>query len=112
MGVGEGDFPFDPYRQYFTTSDLIEIDHIVPRSLGGKDEYKNLQLLHRHCHDIQVLVHDNVSDALLKASQSFDLVVLRSMRRRTAGGLAVSDVTTEMIKSLTCSFILFGEPHS
>ncbi|UWU50617.1 hypothetical protein APLC1_5545 [Limnospira platensis C1] len=62
--------------------------------------------------DIQVLVHDNVSDALLKASQSFDLVVLRSMRRRTAGGLAVSDVTTEMIKSLTCSFILFGEPHS
>ncbi|RAQ42769.1 sodium:proton antiporter [Arthrospira sp. O9.13F] len=62
--------------------------------------------------DIQILVHDNVSDALLKASQSFDLVVLRSMRRRTAGGLAVSDVTTEMIKSLTCSFILFGEPHS
>ncbi|MCE2673997.1 MAG: HNH endonuclease [Microcystis sp. 53598_E5] len=22
-----------------------------PLSLGGKDEYKNLQLLHRHCHD-------------------------------------------------------------
>lgn len=62
--------------------------------------------------EIQVLVHDNVSEALLKTSQSFDLVVLRSMRRRTAGGLAVSDVTTEMIKSLTCSFILFGEPHS
>ncbi|MFO7092648.1 HNH endonuclease, partial [Limnospira platensis] len=32
-------------------SDLIEIDHIVPRSQGGKDDYKNLQLLHRHCHD-------------------------------------------------------------
>lgn len=61
---------------------------------------------------IQVLVYDNVAEALLKASQSCDLVVLRSMRRRTAGGLAVSDVTTEMIKGLTCSFILFGEPHS
>ncbi|BAI90683.1 MULTISPECIES: group II intron reverse transcriptase [Oscillatoriales] len=37
--------------QYFTPSDLIEVDHVVPRSQGGKDEYKNLQLLHRHCHD-------------------------------------------------------------
>jgi RNA-directed DNA polymerase len=26
--------------------DLIEVDHIHPLSLGGKDEYKNLQLLH------------------------------------------------------------------
>ncbi|AMW29448.1 group II intron reverse transcriptase/maturase [Arthrospira platensis FACHB-971] len=37
--------------QYFFPSDLIEIDHIVPRSHGGKDEYKNLQLLHRHTRD-------------------------------------------------------------
>ncbi|WP_462162365.1 HNH endonuclease, partial [Microcystis aeruginosa] len=37
--------------QYFTPSDLIEVDHIHPLRLGGKDEYKNLQLLHRHCHD-------------------------------------------------------------
>ncbi|EKD07982.1 putative HNH endonuclease [Arthrospira platensis C1] len=37
--------------QYFTPSDLVEVDHIVPRSQGGKEEYKNLQLLHRHCHD-------------------------------------------------------------
>jgi RNA-directed DNA polymerase len=31
--------------------DVIEEDHIIPRAIGGKDEYKNLQLLHRHCHD-------------------------------------------------------------
>ncbi|RAQ40297.1 RNA-dependent DNA polymerase, partial [Arthrospira sp. O9.13F] len=37
--------------QYFTPSDLVEVDHIVPRSQGGKDEYKNLQLLHRHTRD-------------------------------------------------------------
>ena len=37
--------------QYFTPSDLVEVDHIQPRSQGGKDEYKNLQLLHQYCHD-------------------------------------------------------------
>jgi RNA-directed DNA polymerase len=39
--------------QYFTSSDLLEVDHIIPRSKGGKDDYKNLQLLHAHCHDIK-----------------------------------------------------------
>jgi 5-methylcytosine-specific restriction endonuclease McrA len=29
----------------------LEIDHIIPRSQGGLDEFENLQLLHRHCHD-------------------------------------------------------------
>lgn len=36
---------------YFREGDLMEIDHIIPKSIGGKDLYKNLQLLHRHCHD-------------------------------------------------------------
>jgi RNA-directed DNA polymerase len=36
---------------YFTPTDIVEIDHIQPRTLNGKDEYKNLQLLHKHCHD-------------------------------------------------------------
>lgn len=31
--------------------DVLEVDHIIPRALRGKDEYQNLQLLHRHCHD-------------------------------------------------------------
>lgn len=30
-----------------------EVDHIVPRALGGKDEYINLQLIHRACHVIK-----------------------------------------------------------
>ncbi|BAI89703.1 group II intron reverse transcriptase [Arthrospira platensis] len=46
--------------QYLTPSDLVEVDHIVPRNLGGKDEYKNLQLLHRHCHDDKTAL-DNVN---------------------------------------------------
>ncbi|MGB3511423.1 MAG: reverse transcriptase domain-containing protein, partial [Microcoleaceae cyanobacterium] len=35
----------------FTSEDLLEVDHIIPKSKGGKDTYSNLQLLHRHCHD-------------------------------------------------------------
>jgi RNA-directed DNA polymerase len=36
---------------YFREEDVLEIDHKTPKSLGGKDDYKNLQILHRHCHD-------------------------------------------------------------
>ena len=35
----------------FQDWDALEVDHIIPKALSGKDEYKNLQLLHRHCHD-------------------------------------------------------------
>jgi len=28
----------------------VEIDHIIPKSAGGKDNYTNWQLLHKHCH--------------------------------------------------------------
>lgn len=36
---------------YFSSTDVIEVDHKLPLSIGGKDQYDNLQLLHRHCHD-------------------------------------------------------------
>ena len=36
---------------YFKDGDLLEIDHKIPKSQGGKDTYNNYQLLHRHCHD-------------------------------------------------------------
>ena len=28
----------------------VEIDHIIPKALGGKDTYSNWQLVHKHCH--------------------------------------------------------------
>lgn len=63
------------------------------------------------CH-FSFQVHDDPAQAIVRAAQSFDLVVLRSMRRRTAGGLGVSDVTHTVIRELDCSMVLFGEPHS
>jgi RNA-directed DNA polymerase len=38
-------------RLFFRESDVMEVDHIIPKSKGGKDCYDNWQLLHRHCHD-------------------------------------------------------------
>jgi RNA-directed DNA polymerase len=35
---------------YFEDEDVLEVDHILPKAEGGKDQYKNYQLLHRHCH--------------------------------------------------------------
>ncbi len=36
---------------YFKEEDRMETDHIIPLKAGGNNSYKNLQLLHRHCHD-------------------------------------------------------------
>ncbi|NER39935.1 MAG: HNH endonuclease [Oscillatoria sp. SIO1A7] len=44
---------------YFMPEDLIEVDHIIPRSQGGSDKYDNLQLLHRHCHDVKTAQDSN-----------------------------------------------------
>ncbi|HEY9692867.1 MAG TPA: HNH endonuclease signature motif containing protein [Oculatellaceae cyanobacterium] len=38
-------------KLHFTEQSVMEVDHIIPKSKGGRNEYKNLQLLHRHCHD-------------------------------------------------------------
>ena len=37
----------------FKYGDIWEVDHVIPTSRGGKDVYSNLQLLHRHCHDLK-----------------------------------------------------------
>jgi Kef-type K+ transport system membrane component KefB/nucleotide-binding universal stress UspA family protein len=61
---------------------------------------------------IQTFIGDDVARVIIHEAKNFDLVVLRSTRYRTAGGLAVSEVTTQVIKELTCSIVLLGEPHS
>lgn len=34
----------------FIPTDIIEVDHIIPRAKGESDRYNNLQALHQHCH--------------------------------------------------------------
>jgi len=38
-------------KLHFREEDVLEVDHKIPKSQGGKDKYENRQLLHRHCHD-------------------------------------------------------------
>ncbi|MEN8217018.1 MAG: HNH endonuclease signature motif containing protein [Pseudomonadota bacterium] len=38
-------------KSRLSNEDLMEAHHVVHRCKGGKDEYSNLVLLHRHCHD-------------------------------------------------------------
>jgi nucleotide-binding universal stress UspA family protein len=62
--------------------------------------------------NISIVPSDNVVSTIFKASQSSDLVVLRSRRRRLSiGQVAVSDVTTEVVQQIRCSVILLGEPQ-
>ena len=37
----------------FQPEDLLEIDHITPQKAGGQRYKNNLQLLHRHCHNVK-----------------------------------------------------------
>lgn len=43
---------------YFREEDVMEVDHIIPRSKGGRNTYENLQLLHVHCHDEKTRIDD------------------------------------------------------
>ena len=62
--------------------------------------------------EIEIKPHDNVSQAILEAAKSSDLVVLSSSRRRTsAGGLIISDVTAQLLAAIPCSLVMLGEPQ-
>lgn len=46
---------------FFREEDVMEIDHIIPKKLGGNNTYKNLQILHKHCHDRKTAVDGSVA---------------------------------------------------
>jgi RNA-directed DNA polymerase len=91
---------------YFTSEEVIEVDHIIPKSLGGKDEYKNLQLLHGHCHDTKTK-EDNIrerekkeelsSPELKRLKTELDTVEMEIKRRK---GLKLSEVNKTQIERL------------
>jgi RNA-directed DNA polymerase len=51
----------------FREGDVMEVDHIIPKSIGGKDEWKNLQLLHRHCHDVKTASDGSTKSVVTKS---------------------------------------------
>lgn len=59
----------------------------------------------------QVAVDGDPIKSVLKAARETELVILRSPRQLTAAGLAVSDITTQILQRLTCSVIMLGETH-
>ncbi|MEB3338935.1 MAG: cation:proton antiporter, partial [Leptolyngbyaceae bacterium] len=61
---------------------------------------------------IQTVQSSNIAGAILQASEDVDLVMLHTVRYRTTGGLAVSEVTTQIVQSLNCSLVLLGEPQA
>jgi nucleotide-binding universal stress UspA family protein len=62
--------------------------------------------------EIQIITHENAAQAILQAARLYDLVILPVIRNRTSpGGLAMSDVTNELARKLTCSIIILGEPQ-
>ena len=51
----------------FIGSDLIEVDHKLPKKEGGTGRFDNLQPIHRHCHDVKT-ARDKATKALSKTS--------------------------------------------
>lgn len=61
--------------------------------------------------NISIVVSDQVAAAIETASNSVDLVVLRTIRRRIHLDLAIDDITSELVHQLKCSVVTLGEPH-
>ncbi len=62
--------------------------------------------------EIQIQPHDNVTQAIVNAVGSHDLVVLRSVRRRIgADGLGLGEAIAPLVQQLTCSVVMLGEPQ-
>ncbi|OKH19344.1 cation:proton antiporter [[Limnothrix rosea] IAM M-220] len=58
---------------------------------------------------IKVIRHHNIAKVIQHCAKQADLVVLHSTRYRTAGGLAVGDLTSTISSQLTTSILIFNE---
>ncbi|NBD33874.1 MAG: universal stress protein [Cyanobacteria bacterium] len=96
----------------------VTLLHVVPwgesnEEMEAFEEALKEWLLWHNFHlpiQIQTMVHDHIPKAIIEVAQDYDLTVLRALRRQTAGGLAVSDITTEIVADLQGSLVLVAEP--
>ena len=71
----------------FQGGDIIEIDHITPRSQGGGEELSNKCALHRHCHDQRHARHVNgTHDKGQITEEPDDANVSRPVLKPSGGG--------------------------
>ncbi|MGB3789997.1 MAG: cation:proton antiporter [Phormidesmis sp.] len=61
--------------------------------------------------EIELLARENVVLAIAKAAKQYDLIVVRSQRRRSGNGLTVGAKTTPLLQKLSGSVVLVGEPQ-
>lgn len=73
---------------YFDNESVIEIDHILPKSLGGKDTYDNLQLLHRHCHHSKTAIDGSRigTHKSLEGEEPYEVKVSRTVLKTSRRG--------------------------
>ncbi len=74
---------------YFRDEDVMEVDHILPLSKGGKHVYENYQLLHRHCHDIKTKT-DGTLDKSQIIEEPCDAKVSRTVLKPSHAGDSVA----------------------
>jgi nucleotide-binding universal stress UspA family protein len=92
-------------------SDRLSLSHQVTDFMAQLSDIANQSKLKVNT-NILTIAGDDIAKAIIEQAQAFDLVVLRSVRYRTTGGLAVSEVTTQVINNLKCSIVMLGEPQS
>jgi nucleotide-binding universal stress UspA family protein len=70
------------------------------------------QLARQNPPEIQIIAHENATQAILQAARLYDLVVLPFIRNHTIpGGSVMNDITTQLARQLTCSIVMVGEPQ-
>ena len=82
----------------FQEGDIIEDDHIIPKSIGGKNQKDNRQLLHRHCHDEKSSIETQVINQFLNGRnminkderKELEKVLIKSLRREEPYEVKVS----------------------
>ena len=67
-GLIKQNFRCNTCKELFKHDSIVELDHITPKSCGGSEQVKNLQVLHRHCHDIKTR-NDGSYDKKLRKSK-------------------------------------------
>ena len=66
------------------TNELIEVDHITPKAMGGLDEMSNIRLVHLTCHRLRHFTNPRKGDlieTLTDVRKHADMIMLRRFKK-------------------------------